>query len=90
MIPGNYTLRVVHRAFSSRVEFLNDNKEQIFVATIDNKKKDYMSFWHPVEKLSTALKLESTFMNRAFCMIEELKDAPAGTECSIEVELKEV
>ena len=90
MIPGNYTLRVVRRAFSSRVEFLNDNKEPIFVATVDNKKKEYMSFWHPVEKLATALKLESTFMSKAFCMIEDLKDTPAGTECSVEVELTEV
>ena len=42
MIPGNYTFNVTHRAFSSRVEFLNGAGEQVFVVTVDNDKKDYI------------------------------------------------
>ena len=90
MIPGNYTLKVTHRAFSSRVEFLNEEGDQVFVATVDNDRKDYMSFWHPTEMSATALKLESTFMDKALGIVEDLRNSPVGTEHSEVVELKDV
>lgn len=90
MIPGNYTLNVIHRAFSSRVEFLNEEGELVFVAIVDNDKKDYMSFWHPTHTAATALKLESIFMDKAIGIVEDLRNSPVGTEHSERVELKEV
>ena len=90
MIPGTYTLNVVHRAFSSRIEFINTDGEQVFTATVDNDKKAYMSFWHPSNMAGTALKLESTFMDKALEIVDDLKNSPAGTERSEKVELKEV
>ena len=90
MIPGNYTLNVTHRAFSSRVEFLNEEGEQVFVVTVDNDRKDYMSFWHPTDMSATALKLESTFMDKALGIVEELRNSPVGTEHSERVELRDV
>lgn len=90
MIPGNYTLKVTHRAFSSRVEFLNEAGEQVIVVIVDNDKKDYMSFWHPTYTAATAIKLESTFMDKALGIIEDLRNSPVGTEHSEVVELKDV
>lgn len=90
MIPGNYTLNVTHRAFSSRVEFLNEVGEQVFVVTVDNDKKDYMSFWYPTEMSATALKLERAFMDKALGIVEDLRNSPVGTEYSERVELKDV
>lgn len=90
MIPGNYTLNVTHRTFSSRVEFINEAGEKVFVVTVDNDRKDYMSFWHPTEMSATALKLESTFMDKALGIVEDLKNSPVGTEHSERVELKDV
>ncbi len=90
MIPGNYTLNVTHRAFSSRVEFLNEAGEQVFVVTVDNDKKDYMSFWYSTEMSATALKLERAFMDKALGIVEDLRNSPVGTEHSEMVELKDV
>lgn len=90
MIPGNYTLNVTHRTFSSRVEFINEAGEKVFVVTVDNDRKDYMSFWHPTEMSATALKLESTFMDKVLGIVEDLKNSPVGTEHSERVELKDV
>lgn len=90
MIPGNYTLNVTHRAFSSRIEFLNEEGGQVFVVTVDNDKKDYMSFWYPTEMSATALKLERAFMDKALGIVEDLRNSPVGTEHSEVVELKDV
>ena len=90
MIPGNYTLNVTHRAFSSRIEFLNEEGEQVFVVTVDNDKKDYMSFWYPTEMSATALKLERAFMDKAIGIVEDLRSSSVGTEHSEMVELKDV
>jgi hypothetical protein len=39
---------------------------------------------------ATALKLESTFMDKALGIVEELRNSPVGTEHSERVELKDV